>query len=115
MTTVINILSIIAGILFFLVFHNAENSPMMIFDVEDRTMALVALTILTMIAVQIFFLPVRIADSQDHPNLLPITVLTIAGGWTGILWVGALIWSLYTPQVEIKVNTTIIDNKEKGE
>ena len=108
----INILSIIASILIplllaFVVYDGIRH----ILD----AIAVVIVAIIVFIAIQVFFLPVRIADSQDHPNLLPITVLTIAGGWTGILWIGALIWSLYTPQVEIKVNTTIIESKEKGE
>jgi hypothetical protein len=55
----------------------------------------------TFLVVQIYFIPVRIAVNRKHPNTMPIVVLTIAGGWTGLLWIGALVWSLYKPEKEL--------------
>lgn len=42
----------------------------------------------------LYFLPTVIAISRDHKNKVAIFILNIAGGWTGFLWLGALIWAV---------------------
>jgi hypothetical protein len=88
--TFINFLSIVAGAACFFIF-------------EDKG-AGAAVSVFTILAVQFYFLPVRIAKNRQHPNLLPILVLTIAGGWTGFLWIVALVWSLYTFNITLYKN-----------
>tara|TARA_R100000049_G_scaffold1771_1_gene3962 strand:- start:1189 stop:1497 length:309 start_codon:yes stop_codon:yes gene_type:complete len=41
--------------------------------------------------------PMLIAQYRQHPQTLPIIVLNVVGGWSGICWLAALIWALYTP------------------
>lgn len=44
------------------------------------------------IALWIYFIPVRIAENKNHPYKTPIVILTIFAGWSGVLWIAALIW-----------------------
>jgi hypothetical protein len=45
----------------------------------------------------LYNLPSIIAYSRGHRNRVAITALNIFGGWSGIAWIGALIWSLTEP------------------
>lgn len=41
-----------------------------------------------------YFFPTWAAYKLNHKNLLPILVLNLLLGWTGLGWIGALIWAL---------------------
>jgi hypothetical protein len=63
---------------------------------------------LVVIAVTIagYFFPSIIAWRRGHHNLLSIFLLNLLLGWTGLGWIGALIWSASAipaqPEKEIK-------------
>jgi hypothetical protein len=42
-----------------------------------------------------YFVPAFIAFSRGHRYKWVITVLSIAGGWTGFLWIVALAWAVW--------------------
>jgi len=42
----------------------------------------------------IYFLPVIVANSRDHPNAGAIFMLTLLLGWTFLGWAAAMIWSM---------------------
>ena len=41
-----------------------------------------------------YFLPTLIALAMNSVYILPILILNIFAGWTGIGWIGALIWAV---------------------
>ncbi len=53
-------------------------------------------TVLVMMLLAIigFFLPMIIAISRRHHNVIAIVFLNLLLGWTILGWVGALVWSL---------------------
>ena len=46
------------------------------------------------IGFMIYFFPTWAAYKLDRKNVVPIFVLNLTLGWTGLGWIGALIWSL---------------------
>ena len=48
-----------------------------------------------------YFVPAIIASSRKHKNTGAITALNIFAGWSGIGWIGALVWAC-TNNVEKK-------------
>jgi len=50
------------------------------------------LLILAVLALGYFF-PVVVAAGRDHPQTLAIGMLTLLLGWTGLGWIGALVWA----------------------
>jgi len=44
-----------------------------------------------------YFAPSIVAFCRHHHNAWPIFALNLFTGWTGIGWVGALVWSLMNP------------------
>lgn len=50
--------------------------------------------ILLAIGLAVFFIPTIIASSRGHKNTLAIFVLNLLLGWSGIIWVVALVWAL---------------------
>ena len=42
----------------------------------------------------LYFLPTLIAGHRDHPKFAGIAILNLLLGWTGLGWVGALIWAV---------------------
>lgn len=56
--------------------------------------------ILTYLIVWGYCVPMLIAQHRRHPQLMPIVILNIAGGWSGILWLVALVWAVYNPNPE---------------
>lgn len=56
--------------------------------------------VIAYLAIWGYCIPMLIAEHRQHPQLLPIKILNIAGGWSGILWVAALIWAVYNPNSE---------------
>lgn len=53
-----------------------------------------------------YMLPWIVALMRGHRSHLAIGALTLVGGWSGVLWVVALIWSL-TGNVERKPKAKI--------
>ena len=41
----------------------------------------------------LYLLPIFIAVARRHRHLLPIVLTTLFFGWSGIGWVGALVWA----------------------
>ena len=56
------------------------------------------LSCLDMIAVTsilaVYFLPSFIAFSRQHKNKIAIFLLNLLLGWTVLVWVGSLVWSV---------------------
>lgn len=50
--------------------------------------------VLIAFAVVIYFLPMFVAYSRDHPQSTAIVFLNMLLGWTLIGWVAALVWAL---------------------
>jgi hypothetical protein len=44
--------------------------------------------------VGVYILPILIAARRKHPQIAPITLITLLLGWTVIGWIVALIWSV---------------------
>jgi len=49
--------------------------------------------ILIVIAMVIYFLPSIIAMVRENTQTLAIFILNLILGWTGLGWVGALVWA----------------------
>jgi hypothetical protein len=49
--------------------------------------------VLTIIGLIIYFIPSFIAHLRGNKNLAAILILNVFLGWTGLGWVGALIWA----------------------
>lgn len=49
--------------------------------------------VLTIIGLIIYFIPSFIAQLRGNKNLAAILILNVFLGWTGLGWVGALIWA----------------------
>ena len=69
-----------------------------------------AITILVLSAL-IYFLPTGIALLRGHRNTVPIGLLNLFLGWTGLGWLAALIWSFtsnvdefYINEIKVKIN-----------
>lgn len=58
--------------------------------------------IITIITLAVFFLPTLIALVRDHHNKVAIIVTNLLLGWTGVVWLVALIWS-FTNQKETSI------------
>ena len=56
--------------------------------------------IVTYLIVWTYCIPMLIAQQRQHPQLMPIVILNIAGGWSGIFWLAALVWALYDKSQE---------------
>ena len=59
--------------------------------------------IISLVCLIIYFIPIIIAFNRNHEYRWIIFVLTIVGGWTGLLWIAALIWAIFPS------NKTLID------
>ena len=65
--------------------------------------------LITIITLAVYFLPTFIALVRDHHNKVAIIVTNLLLGWTGAVWLVALIWS-FTNQKE----TSIVINNTNG-
>jgi hypothetical protein len=65
--------------------------------IEGIAVTSLGLTALAVIFV-VHFLPAFIAFYRKHPNRIPILLVNIFFGWTGLGWIVALIWSFTNPQ-----------------
>lgn len=44
----------------------------------------------------LYFLPALVASRRKHRQTDAIFVLNLLGGWTGVIWLGALVWAMTT-------------------
>ncbi len=44
-------------------------------------------------AVAVYLLPTFIAAARKHPNTVPIFLVNLLAGWTGLGWLIALVWA----------------------
>ena len=65
-----------------------------------------------LLLVVLYFAPSIIALARSHHNKLAIFALNLLLGWTGLGWIGALIWSLTRRAPEAQ---TILSHHEPGE
>lgn len=49
--------------------------------------------VIAALAVALYFLPLLVATTRNHVNMLAISVLNLLLGWTFIGWVVALVWA----------------------
>ena len=42
----------------------------------------------------LYFVPTAIAYFRKHNNFAALFALNLLGGWTGVLWLAALVWAL---------------------
>lgn len=52
----------------------------------------------SIVAVVLYFLPTYIAVVNRHPNKTIVFLLNLLGGWTGMVWLGVLIWACFPGQ-----------------
>lgn len=41
----------------------------------------------------VYFTPIFIAGSRQHPQRIPIALINILAGWTFVGWIAALVWA----------------------
>lgn len=49
--------------------------------------------VIAAVAVVLYFVPLLVATTRNHVNMLAIGVLNLLLGWTLIGWVAALVWA----------------------
>lgn len=49
--------------------------------------------IASIVCVSIYMIPSVIAYKRKHPQFIPILIIDLFFGWSGIAWVGVLAWS----------------------
>ena len=57
-------------------------------------MSVILYLLLILLVVCVYLLPVLIACSRNHPQTAPIAIINMFFGWTLIVWVGCLAWSV---------------------
>ncbi len=50
-------------------------------------------SILLLVALLLYFLPVFVAEFRLHRNLVPIAIVNLFLGWTVVGWIVALAWA----------------------
>ncbi len=64
------------------------------------------LLFLTVIGLPLYFLPTIVAFSRKSKHKLPIALLNFLLGWSGIGWIGSLLWAcLSENSSNIQINT----------
>ncbi|UMY65092.1 MULTISPECIES: superinfection immunity protein [unclassified Flavobacterium] len=51
------------------------------------------LLLLTIIGLPLYFIPTIVAFSRQSKNKLPIALVNFLLGWTGLGWIGSLLWA----------------------
>ena len=49
-------------------------------------------------SILLYLLPAIVASRNSHPQKTAIILLNILAGWSGILWIVALVWAVIKPQ-----------------
>jgi uncharacterized membrane protein YhaH (DUF805 family) len=63
------------------------------FDVAGGELALWQTVLILVLAVVVYFLPALIAFIRRHRDRIPIAILTLLVGWSGIGWLAMLVWA----------------------
>jgi hypothetical protein len=66
----------------------------MIDELFGVVFACVVIILIVSFSLGLYFLPTLIALSMHHHHVLPIFLLNFFTGWSGIGWIGSLIWSV---------------------
>ena len=53
--------------------------------------------VVVLLALLVHFIPTFIAYRRAHPRKIPILLVNLFLGWTGIGWIAALVWALSRP------------------
>ena len=64
---------------------------------DSGTGGVAVLLIVILLALAAYFLPSIVAAARKHRNTTAIFFLNLFLGWSGIGWIGALIWALTNP------------------
>lgn len=67
---------------------------------------MITIVVVAVMSIILFLLPAWIAYARNHRQRMAIAVLNIIGGWTGLLWLAALVWSL-TSDTDIPAKSPI--------
>jgi hypothetical protein len=75
------------------------------------------------VALLIFFIPSFIASSRNHEYSVAIWLINILLGWTGLVWIGILIWAIVgdssdvvaLKKEELKQRVTKTESQSKSE
>lgn len=65
-----------------------------------NTLAPLAIIVLAVSSIVIYFCPSIVANSRQHPQKVSIFVLNVCLGWTVLGWVAALVWA-YSKKPEV--------------
>ena len=71
-------------------------------------LALIFTLLVAVLGILVYFIPSIIAYKKEHKYKLIIFILNIVLGWTFVVWIGLLIWSLI--DVEGKKTNEILKN-----
>jgi len=58
---------------------------------------LIILMPVLLVSMALYFLPSIVAKAREHPQFVFILVVNLLFGWSGVGWIGCLVWSLVTP------------------
>lgn len=74
----------------------ADAAPEPVEPVEETDDAMPSLRSIAfmLVALWAYFWPLLIARNRKHPQVQAIGALNLLAGWTGLGWVGALVWSV---------------------
>jgi cyanate permease len=53
----------------------------------------------------VYFLPALVARQRQHQQVLAIFMLNLLLGWTGLGWIGALVWACTNPAQPVLTTT----------
>lgn len=51
------------------------------------------ITLALMVILALYMLPTLVAFKRGHESLYGITIINIALGWTGVMWLGCMVWA----------------------
>ena len=66
-------------------------------EVEKRN-KIIFWIIITIISLLLYLAPAIYAFATHKKHAIPILLLTVVFGWTGFVWVGALVWAAFSPE-----------------
>ena len=65
-----------------------------------------------LVLLALYFVPSIIAFTRHHHNKWAIFVLNLLLGWTGLGWIGGLVWSLTRPAPQLQTIHIYHDHSE---
>ncbi len=74
---------------------------------SEIMMVAAAWSVIVFIVLAVYCLPIYIAAGRGHPQLMPITILSLVGGFfAGIPWLIAIVWAFAHFKVETDPGTS---------